>query len=121
MVLERFQTIMGAVTLVYDTLTIGALGCLLQMEASEVHIALLQMHSLVIVPENEDEIWIIHPSFHDFMTQTLPRTVQVLYQAYGSSPTTGPDVFQDNVQPSEKGNLRDPGYVDIECRSARPT
>jgi hypothetical protein len=72
-VLERFRTVMGAVTLVYDTLTVGALGCLLQMEAGEVQIALLQMHSLVIVPENEDEIRIIHPSFRDFMTQRCPE------------------------------------------------
>jgi hypothetical protein len=64
---------MGAVTLVYDTLTVGALGRLLQMEAGEVHIALLQMHSLVVVPDDEGEIRLIHPSFRDFMTQRCPE------------------------------------------------
>jgi hypothetical protein len=43
------------------------------MEAGEVHISLLQMHSLVVVPDDEGEIRLIHPSFRDFMTQRCPE------------------------------------------------
>jgi hypothetical protein len=37
---ERFRTVMGAVVLLHDTLTIRALGCLLRMEGEEVQMAL---------------------------------------------------------------------------------
>jgi len=71
-VLEQFRTVMGAVALLYDTLTIFALGRLLQMEASRIRMALLRLHSVVIVPDHENEIRLIHKSFRDFMTQRCP-------------------------------------------------
>jgi NACHT domain len=71
-VLERFRTVMGAVTLLYDTLTIFALGRLLQMEAGRIRMALLRLHSVIIVPDHENEIRLIHKSFRDFMTQRCP-------------------------------------------------
>jgi hypothetical protein len=71
-VLEQFRTVMGAVTLLYDTLTIFALGRLLQMETGGIRVALLRLHSVVIVPDYENEIRLIHKSFRDFMTQRCP-------------------------------------------------
>jgi hypothetical protein len=71
-VLEQFRTVMGAVALLYDTLTIFALGRLLQMEAGRIRMALLHLHSVVIVPDHENEIQLIHKSFRDFMTQRCP-------------------------------------------------
>ena len=71
-VFERFRTVMGAVILLYDTLTIFALGRLLQMEAGGIRVALLHLHSVVIVPDHENEIRLIHKSFRDFMTQRCP-------------------------------------------------
>jgi NACHT domain len=71
-VLEQFRTVMGAVTLLYDTLTIFALGRLLQMETGGIRVALLRLHSVVIVPDYENEIRLIHKSFRDFVTQRCP-------------------------------------------------
>jgi hypothetical protein len=71
-VFELFRTVMGAIALLYDTLTVRALAGLWQMEASQIHMALLHLHSLVIVPDDENEIRLIHPSFRDFMTQRCP-------------------------------------------------
>jgi hypothetical protein len=70
---ERFCTVMGAIALLRDTLTVLALGCLLQMEAEEVQMALLCVHSLIVVLGNEDVIQLVHPSFRDFMTQRRPK------------------------------------------------
>jgi hypothetical protein len=67
-IFERFCTVMGAVTLLYDTLTVHALSSLLQMEAREIRVALLGLHSLVIVSDDDHDIRLIHPSFRDFMT-----------------------------------------------------
>jgi hypothetical protein len=72
-VIERFHTVMGAVVVLYDTLTLCALSCLLQMETGEVRLALLHLHSLVVVLDNENEIRLIHPSFRDFITQRCPK------------------------------------------------
>jgi hypothetical protein len=70
--IERFHRVMGAVALLHDPLTVLSLGRLLQMEAEEVQMALLRVHSLVVVLGNEDTIRLIHPSFRDFMTQRCP-------------------------------------------------
>jgi hypothetical protein len=72
MILDTFRMVMGAITLVYDTLTLLALGRLLRIEAGEIHMALMRLHSIIIVPDHEDEIRLIHPSFRDFMTQRCP-------------------------------------------------
>ena len=69
---EHFRTVMGAVTLMYDTLAVHALSGLLHMEAREIRMALLGLHSLVIVPDDNNDIRLIHPSFRDFMTQRCP-------------------------------------------------
>jgi len=63
---------MGAITLLYDTCIVFALGCLLQMDAGRIHLALLHLHSVVLVPHDKDEIQLIHPSFRDFMIQWCP-------------------------------------------------
>jgi hypothetical protein len=64
---------MGAIVLLYDPLPVRALGRLLQTQAVEIQTALLQLHSLIIVPDDENEIRLIHPSFRDFMTQRCPK------------------------------------------------
>jgi hypothetical protein len=68
---------MGAVALLHDILTVLALGHLLQMEAEDIQMTLLRLHSVVVVPDH-DEIWLIHPSFHHFMTQRCPAGSQYL-------------------------------------------
>ncbi|KIM75856.1 hypothetical protein PILCRDRAFT_662423, partial [Piloderma croceum F 1598] len=71
-IFERFRTVMGAVTLLYDTLTIFALGRLLQMEAVKIRVVLLRLSSVIVVVDYGDEIRLIHPSFRDFMMQRCP-------------------------------------------------
>lgn len=71
---ERFRTVMGAVALLYDTLPACDLGRLLHMESSEIRMALLRFHSVIIVPDDNNHIRLIHPSFRDFMTQRCPDT-----------------------------------------------
>jgi hypothetical protein len=67
-VFDHFRTVMDAITVLYDTFTIPVLGHLLRMELSDIHMALLHLHSLVIVPNDQNKIHLIHPSFCDFMT-----------------------------------------------------
>ena len=72
-VVERFRMVMGAITLLYDPLPVRTLGRLLQTETEEIRTVLLQLHSLLIVPDDDNEIRLIHPSFRDFMTQRCPK------------------------------------------------
>ena len=72
-VVERFRTVMGAIILLYDPLPVHTLGRLLRKETVEIRTTLLQLHSLIIVPDDENEIRLIHPSFRDFMTQRCPK------------------------------------------------
>jgi len=53
---EHFHTVMGAVTLLYDPLAVHALSSLLQTEAREIRMALLCLHSLVIVPDEDHKL-----------------------------------------------------------------
>ena len=71
---DRFRVVMGAVVLLYDSLTLHTLGRLMQVESQEVRKALLHLHSVVIVPDDEKEIRLIHPSFRDFMTQRCQQS-----------------------------------------------
>jgi hypothetical protein len=71
---ERFRTVVGAVTSLCDTLPARVLGHLLNIEAREIRRVLLRFHSLVIVPDDDNDIRLIHPSFRDFMTQRCPVT-----------------------------------------------
>jgi hypothetical protein len=70
---ERFRMVVGAVVLLYDSLTIRALGRLVRMEVGEVRMVLLHLHSVMVVPDDESEIRLIHPSFRDFMTERCPE------------------------------------------------
>lgn len=75
MVLDHFHMVMGAVILLYDPLSIENLGSLVHIEAQDVRMALQNLHSLMIVPDsnNEGEIRLFHPSFRDFMTLRCPK------------------------------------------------
>jgi len=63
---SRFRTIVGAVLLVFNPLSITALSGLLR--ASNISTTLRSLHSLLLVPEGtEDPIRAFHKSFPDFL------------------------------------------------------
>ena len=64
---SRFQIVVGAVLLVFNPLSAGALSDLLGV--STIHTTLHSLHSLLIIPANDnDPIRIFHKSFPDFLT-----------------------------------------------------
>jgi hypothetical protein len=66
--IERFRTVMGAVTLLYDTLPACVLERLLHIDNHEICMVLSGFHSLIIVPDDDGDIHLFHPLFRDFMT-----------------------------------------------------
>ena len=71
----RLKVILGSIMYLLDPLSPRDLECLLTMNienvssASTVRGTLAHLHSVVIVPENEDQvIRLLHPSFFDFLT-----------------------------------------------------
>jgi hypothetical protein len=67
--LARFRNVVGTIALLWDTLTLQGLADLLQIRKHELCASLLRLHSVVIVPNNENAvIRLIHPSFRDFIT-----------------------------------------------------
>ena len=66
-VYSHFRTVVGAVLLVFNPLSITALSNLLQV--SSISTILHSLHSLLLVPEStEDPIQAFHKSFPDFLT-----------------------------------------------------
>jgi hypothetical protein len=66
---SNFKTVVGAVVLVFNPLSVGALSNLLQL--STIPTTLRSLHSLLLVPgpeKMEDPIRIFHKSFPDFLT-----------------------------------------------------
>ncbi|TFY77076.1 hypothetical protein EWM64_g6937 [Hericium alpestre] len=65
----RLKMVLGSTVLVRDRLPPSSIEALLSLECDTVQKTLHQLHSLVIVPENDNNtIRLIHPSFHDFLT-----------------------------------------------------
>ena len=64
---SRFKTVVGAVLLVFNPLSVRALSDLLRL--SHTSTTLRSLHSLLLIPEvPEDPIRIFHKSFPDFLT-----------------------------------------------------
>ena len=64
---SHFRTVVGAVLLVHNPLSAKALSDLLRL--SNIHTTLHSLHSLLLVPESQEEpIHIFHKSFPDFLT-----------------------------------------------------
>jgi len=64
---SQFRTVVGAVLLVFDPLSVNALSDLLGV--SDVSAALRSLHSFLLIPTNKDAaVCIFHKSFPDFLT-----------------------------------------------------
>ena len=66
---SRFRSVVGAVLLVFNPLSVTALSILLQ--TSHVSTTLRSLHSLLIIPASEQDptpVHILHKSFSDFLT-----------------------------------------------------
>jgi len=62
-----FRTVVGAVLLVFNPLSVKALSDLLGV--SSISVTLHSLHSLLLVPINKDDpVQIFHKSFPDFLT-----------------------------------------------------
>jgi hypothetical protein len=62
----RFKTVIGAVLLVFNPLSVKALSDLLRVPGTS---TLRPLHSLLLIPDNtEDPVCIYHKSFPDFLT-----------------------------------------------------
>ncbi|KAJ7435852.1 WD40-repeat-containing domain protein, partial [Mycena latifolia] len=67
--LRSLRTVLGSILHLRDPLSPTGLNSLLGLSIGRVKEALLRLHSLVIVPEDEEHcIRLIHPSFFDFLT-----------------------------------------------------
>ena len=65
----RFRTVVGAVLLLFNPLSVRALSGLLRVSDIHIHTTLHSLHSLFLVPENpEAPIQAFHKSFPDFLT-----------------------------------------------------
>lgn len=66
---KAFSIVLGAIVLLRDPLSSRSLESLLSLNNGTVPGILLHLHSVLIVPESTDgEIRLLHPSFHDFLT-----------------------------------------------------
>ena len=64
----QFQSVVGAVLLILDPLSIKDLSELLGLSTQHIRNTIRSLHSVLIVPESaEDPIRISHKSFHDFL------------------------------------------------------
>jgi len=65
----RLKMVLGTITLLQDPLPLLALEQLLNLKSGTVQETLLRLHSVIIVPDEEDRvIRLLHPSFFDFIT-----------------------------------------------------
>ncbi|KAG8823902.1 hypothetical protein FRC17_009224 [Serendipita sp. 399] len=68
-IIKGFQRVMGAVICLKEPLTIAELQLLLGMATGSVQTSLVQLYSVVVVSDNDnDHIQFIHPSFSDYLT-----------------------------------------------------
>ncbi|KAG8917894.1 hypothetical protein FRC01_002150 [Tulasnella sp. 417] len=66
---EAFNIVLGAIVLLRDPLSSRSLESLLSLDGGTTQRVLIHLHSVLIVPESADgEIRLLHPSFHDFVT-----------------------------------------------------
>ncbi|KAF7340443.1 WD40 repeat-like protein [Mycena venus] len=68
--LRVLKTVLGSILHLRDPLSPVALDNLLGLNPGRVKETLLRLHSLVIMPDNDDQsIRLLHPSFFDFLTE----------------------------------------------------
>lgn len=89
---QKLQMILAILLLIGRQYTVLRLAELAGLQPSQVRSTLLNLHALIVVPENDDEnIRLIHSSIHDFLTDeercTDPRFV--VNTAAGHSTITG--------------------------------
>jgi hypothetical protein len=66
----RLKLVLGTIVLLQDPLSSTGVACLLGLELHIVQSTLLHLHSVVIVPEDNDQaIRLLHPSLFDFITE----------------------------------------------------
>lgn len=66
---ERVRKTLGAITQVVEPLSVQELTLLLKLDEGDVRRHLRHLHSVLIVPtDDEDPIRLAHPSFYDFLT-----------------------------------------------------
>ena len=66
---DRFKQVVGSIVTLSDTLSVSALAKLLNIPAKNVELTLGTLHSVLNVPNNpEMPIRLLHPSFHDFLS-----------------------------------------------------
>jgi NACHT domain len=66
---DQLQLVVGSVVLVFDPLSRASLGTILDIQSSDVGLALRSLHSIIIVPDSElQPIRICHKSLADYLT-----------------------------------------------------
>jgi hypothetical protein len=66
----HLRRILSAVVLLFDPLSLQDMASLLETQPSDIRRSLRHLHSVVVVPENnEGSVGTFHTSFHDFLTQ----------------------------------------------------
>lgn len=88
---DRIQTVFGTLVLIKETFSLANLGIFLGSSTNDIRDTLYNLHSLVVVPEDDEEdIRLIHPSIHDFLTDASRCTDDRFYvkKAAGHSHVT---------------------------------
>lgn len=68
---DLFHRVLGSIVVVYDTVSVSQLAEILQEPRAEISKILHQLHSIIDVPEQEDEvIRLLHPSFRDYIVNS---------------------------------------------------
>ena len=66
---DRFRNVVGSIVTLSDTISVSALANLLNISVKNVGLALGNLHSVLDIPSDpETPIRLLHPSFHDFVT-----------------------------------------------------
>ena len=66
---DRFKQVVGSIITLSDTLSSSALAKLLDIPIKNVELALGTLHSVLNIPkDSENPIRLLHPSFHDFVS-----------------------------------------------------
>lgn len=66
---DRFKQVVGSIVTLSDTLSVSALANLLNIPITNVELALGNLHSVLDIPSDaEAPIRLLHPSFHDFIS-----------------------------------------------------
>jgi hypothetical protein len=67
-VFKQFQTVVGMIVLGYGQLRICELAGLLQMKDNKVEVTLVELQSVILIPQGGGPVRAFHLSFHDYLT-----------------------------------------------------